>query len=49
MPKHDETKLKIYLEEVEKLYGMELAQLLRQMLEYLPENRPTFCEIREYL
>jgi len=49
MPKYDETKIKVYLEQVEMLYGCDLSNLLRQMLEFAPEDRPTFSEIRDYL
>ncbi len=31
------------------MYGSSLASLLRKMLSYNPDSRPTFSEIREYL
>jgi hypothetical protein len=49
MPKYDETKLRIYLVQVEQLYGSELALLIGQMLSYSPEDRPSFSDIRYYL
>lgn len=49
MPKYDETKIKIYVEQVQDLYGSDLSNLLRQMLEYNPDDRPSLSEIRDYL
>ena len=37
------------MQQVGDIYGDEMADLLRQMLQYSPQDRPTFSEIRQYL
>ena len=42
LPKYDETRIKIYVQQVGDIYGDGMADLLRQMLQYSPQDRPTF-------
>lgn len=45
----DQTRLKIYLNSISEMYEPEFRDLLAKMLEYYPQNRPTFLHIKEYL